>query len=469
MIDHTKKTKRKILLFVALVVVMGCCFIFWLTTHQTITNYYKYVAYIAGFAVATWKEIFKRDEQTNQLKPQPLSHWALPLVGLISVCSASVLSDFSDARLKKQDTETQKLQHRVEDVEHRLEVNELLRKLDEQKHLQIFHAQQQIVASERIRQEQKALARQNRKQQELQATQIKFFDREQESETRHEQHTDAVRSDIATATRSVQSLRKTLYGFERAVNPIQSIVLTYAVHIPLDEPEMKEYKNLLDQKLNEYKIVASLGSEPDPSSPFTAPQRITIVNNDGKPQVQHGIAIKKGSALYPNDLGPDQVFSYQIRMQIQKRVLGSLAPTVLDTTLPDLLISMKAAYSEPDLVYTFEDHQLHLWYSKLNVVNAAKLTGRIVALPDLNGARVEATRNAFYRNDGAYLAANHLTRLQAKCYIDKIEMTISGRYFDFEPGKIKHFLDPNFGDVCYFTFANTPQSIQSSFADTPGK
>ena len=336
------------------------CFGFWYYTHHIVNNYYKYGGYVAGFLLASSKEIFKKDEETKQWKVQPLGHWLFPFIGLCLVCGFSVVSEFKEAHDKKENANIETLQHRAEQAEHKAEVETLLRQLAEQKTLLIAsegkaetRAQRQHQEAEKIRTEQKMLSSQNTLEQKLQFSRTQLVEKEQNAETRREQHAEVIRAEVSQATQSVHDLM-------RSLNPIQNVAVAYQIQIPLDDPQMSQYRSDLNNAVQ--KFLAN-GKRIDGSSPF-AEYRVDKFFHPIS--VASSLLIRRGSTLYPADpasLRAD-LFTYPVELRFWKKLYRYKSGFIGGPSdrLPDLLISTVADKLPPDVFYDLTRKRLYFMY-----------------------------------------------------------------------------------------------------------
>lgn len=288
-------------------------------------------------------------------------------------------------------------------------------------------------------------------QQESDAHRLSLVTQEQAERTRDTTKSIALHSDVLQASRGIHSLRETLDGFERTLNPLKDARLTYLVIIPLNNPspQMQAYKALLDKAVQEYEA----------SSPVKDTAQITGVG--GTFQTEQGLTgstsrliLSRGSALFPTDpkgfLG--SLFNAPMKVGVWHKSSWKKLPNGqvrLSNLQPDMELEV-SIHTAPELWYYPATKMLVLAYNNVPVATDVS-TGKIASLPDLEGSWIAIRENNYDPNTQtfSYTPDDDIRR---QCAVWRISLLASNRLFLFDSNDLQHSIDGSGKPMCTLIF-----------------
>lgn len=283
--------------------------------------------------------------------------------------------------------------------------------------------------------------------------------REQSIRTRDQNQRLAIHNDVAEASRSVHSLRETLNGMERTLNPIQDVRLTYLCPVQLDDPDpqIQAYRASLDKAFARYEAANAADKA---SSPEFAARGGTYVNLKGAKMSTERLIITRGSDLYPTDVTklPGSLFNYPVKVGFWKKPIMNFprsGPRPIQISQPDVELEITSS-DQPQLWYYLPSKTLILAYYNMPVA-IGKNSGNITSLPDLSGALVQVRRLNFDFSKEAFAQPDITTAIYDP-HIWRFALTISNHSYLFDTSDFQYALDINLTLVCSFTFDSKKSS-----------
>ncbi len=272
----------------------------------------------------------------------------------------------------------------------------------------------------------------------------------------------AVENHVAEATSLLKGFQATAQGFhenaigiERTLNPIQAIGVAYRVQIPLDDPQMANYRAELDKAVQAF---LADGKKFDSSSPFASCETEKFNN---PPSTSISLIIRRGSTLYPADVTSlrANLFSYPIELRFWKKLFrydSSFIGGPIGTS-PELLVRTAADRLPPTVFYDLTHKKLYFSYQGAILPSSSYqiLTPNGLSIPDLKKDKVAISEDQLtgYGTPNSLTFNNswQLDSLKKKYRIDLVEMGISNKLFIFGSGGNK------------WTYFNTPHGIVPTF------
>ena len=308
----------------------------------------------------------------------------------------------------------------------------------------------------------RAEASRNRQEQMRDAQRIRLTTLEQAERTRDAEKSIALHNDVKQTAQNVKSLRETLHGLERALNPIQSISVSYQVRIPLDDPQMSQYRKDLNEAVNTF---LANGKRIEPNSPFVVYQTTTYSSSS---HVDHTLSIRRGSTLYPSDPASVRtaLFSYPIELRFWDKLFHYKNGYIGGNKL-NLIIRTAADRLPPDVYYNLDRKWLYFVYKGTLLPNGSYTMNapKGLSLLDLTGEKVQVSQDQlsnFLGTDGPSNNNDYiLDDLKKKYYVSEIFMQMSNRLFVFgEGGNNWSYFNTAGGTQCTFTFHDNMSDVQ---------
>jgi hypothetical protein len=399
------------------------------------------------FGVALINLVFetsRKDDRTG--KRQILAGGAIFLLLAGIVCFTNLSVPILEAAGRKKD-EAIAAQHAFQ--------AELQRKLD---------LERETSAQSRIEEKEERL----RLEQAISARLIRFEQRAEAERTRREQRESAqslqnlaLRHEIAAAGRYAASVRTTLKGFERALNPIRDVRVAYAIELPLARPELAEYRDLLYRVAREFE---SAGGDVQKS-----PTIENVFTVRGRQRTYSRIyQIRRSGPAYPKET--DSVIGCLMHQSIVVSFWQNPARLRRHVASPGLT----GRKSYPDLrfvpvnplglgpldtpILRFDVVRGRLWIYYPDSVPDPDYymytTHAIQAMPDL------ACASTYVEETGGFKTGNEavdrtIDSVRPLCRLTQVRFTISGRRFEFDNSSMRYSSDWLHRSIATFLFRDT--------------
>lgn len=286
-------------------------------------------------------------------------------------------------------------------------------------------------------------------------------------------HVDEVSKTLSGFQKTGKGFKETAASIERTLRPIQDVKVAYRVILPLDRPEMQDYRISLEREVEAYltmrkKIGSSNGFQKIVSDTFIQEVDITIKNREGAIDAKKILLdIRPGSTLYPTDIGamgealtymtyePTLYFYKSTSAKMRKKQGHGL---ILATA--DLVVSCNVPVNKPTLEYSVKSKTLSMLYNRFVITSTTKVTNRLVSVPDLANATVQVVRPNLSGSVDPVLN-KRLLAIEKNTRLYDIKIEASGTPAGFGPVGIQHDFDQTLGDVATFNFGSLNRTMIS--------
>jgi len=297
------------------------------------------------------------------------------------------------------------------------------------------------------------------------AQRIRLVTQDQAERTRDAGRSTALHSDVVQTSRNVHSLRETLYGLERTLNPIQNVRLTYLLQIPLDanDPQMAAYKITLEKALEQYKNQNAANT---PNALFSE-QGGNYLALSGATLTNNRLVISPGSELFPSDKTtfPGLLFNYPVKVGLWHKSSITVSQTGdkrSKTAQPDMQLEI-VPNDKPELWYYPGNKTLVLAYNNVPV-SVGKLSGKIISVPDLDGGLVQTNRLSYDYSKGTWDTSEVFTNIQRGMMMQRMVFNIADHLYVVEAGDIRYSLDNQMRPSFSFIFDNKKSLLNNNAA-----